>query len=213
MLEVVEWRAGMTEAVVVSGFGPDAQWYRNVPAGGTEEVRIGRARFRARARVLDEGEAEAVLAGYERRNRLATPVVRFVLGRLTGFRYDGSPAARRRVVSTLPVRRVLAARMIAAAAIVAYALLYGVRARARAWHGAGGPSPAGGCGASRAACCCLRWRPAHRSTGSRTRGPRPAAHMAEHLLIADVASLLLVLGLHWAAAGTAAAHPRAGPRR
>ena len=102
VLEVVEWRAGMTEAVVVSGFGPDAQWYRNVLAGGAEEVRIGRARFRARARVLDEGEAEAVLAGYERRNRLATPVVRFVLSRLTGVRYDGSPAARRRLVSTLP---------------------------------------------------------------------------------------------------------------
>jgi deazaflavin-dependent oxidoreductase (nitroreductase family) len=102
VLEVVEWRPAATEAVVVSGFGPTAQWYRNVRAGGTEEVRIARKRFQARARVLDDREAEAVLAAYEERNRRAAPVVRYVLSRLTGVRYDGSPAARRRLVSTLP---------------------------------------------------------------------------------------------------------------
>jgi hypothetical protein len=52
--------------------------------------------------VLDAGEAEQVLAAYERRNRLVAPLVRYVLGRLTGMRYDGSPAARRRLVETLP---------------------------------------------------------------------------------------------------------------
>ena len=34
------------------------------------------------------------------------------------------------------------------------------------------------------------------------------AHMAEHLLIGDVAALLIVLGLHRAAARAAAAQPR-----
>lgn len=102
VLEVVEWRSGASEAVVVSGFGPSAQWYRNVLAGGAEEVRIGQARFRAQARVVDAGEAEAVLAGYEHRNRLLAPVVRLVLSRLTGVRYDGSPSARRRLVAALP---------------------------------------------------------------------------------------------------------------
>jgi deazaflavin-dependent oxidoreductase (nitroreductase family) len=102
VLEVVEWRPQATEAVVVSGFGPGAQWYRNVLAGTAEEVQIGRLRFPASARVLDASEAEAVLAGYERRNRLAAPVVRYVLGRLTGIRYDGSPAGRRRIVESLP---------------------------------------------------------------------------------------------------------------
>jgi deazaflavin-dependent oxidoreductase (nitroreductase family) len=102
VLEVVEWRPQATEAVVVSGFGPHAQWFRNVLAGGAEEVRIGRCRFPARARVLDAGEAEAVLAAYERRNRVVAPVVRYVLGRLTGIRHDGSAEARRRIVAALP---------------------------------------------------------------------------------------------------------------
>jgi deazaflavin-dependent oxidoreductase (nitroreductase family) len=70
VLEVVAWPAEATEAVVVSGFGPTAQWYRNLLAGGGAEVRIGQQRFHARARALDDDEAVAVLAGYERRNGL-----------------------------------------------------------------------------------------------------------------------------------------------
>jgi len=102
VLEVVGWDADASEAIVVSGFGPGAQWYRNVLAGGAEEVRIARRRFRPQARVLELEEAITVLAEYERRNRLPTPVVRAVLGRLAGFRYDGSAAARRQVAQALP---------------------------------------------------------------------------------------------------------------
>lgn len=102
VLEVVGWRPETGEAIVLSALGPAGQWYRNVVAGGAEEVRIGRLRFTPRARVLDEDEATAVLAAYERRNRLVAPVIRSVLSRLTGVRYDGTPAARRRVVSALP---------------------------------------------------------------------------------------------------------------
>ncbi len=43
------------------------------------------------------------MAGYERRNRIAAPIVRFVLSRLAGFRYDGSDAGRRKLVATLPL--------------------------------------------------------------------------------------------------------------
>jgi hypothetical protein len=43
------------------------------------------------------------LADYERRNRIAAPLVRAVLSRLAGFRHDGSDAARRRLVRTLPL--------------------------------------------------------------------------------------------------------------
>jgi hypothetical protein len=73
-----------------------------VLAGGVEEVRIARLRFTPVVRELDTTEALAVLADYEQRNRLAGPVVRAVLGRLVGFRFDGSAAARRRAVETLP---------------------------------------------------------------------------------------------------------------
>ncbi len=42
-------------------------------------------------------------ADYERRNRFAGPVVRTLLTRLAGFRYDGSEPARRRLVQALPL--------------------------------------------------------------------------------------------------------------
>jgi hypothetical protein len=44
VLEVVSWSASTREAVVVSGFGHSAQWYRNVLAGfrydGSERARL-----------------------------------------------------------------------------------------------------------------------------------------------------------------------------
>jgi deazaflavin-dependent oxidoreductase (nitroreductase family) len=103
VLEVVEWRPERREAVVISGFGPRAQWFRNVRAGGAAEVEIGRECWLPDARVLDPAEGTAVLAGYERRNRLLRPLIRPVLSKLAGFRYDGSDAARRRVVEALPL--------------------------------------------------------------------------------------------------------------
>lgn len=64
---------------------------------------VGRERFAPTHRELDVDEAAAVLADYERRNRLAAPVVRRVLSRLVGWRYDGSEQARRRLVRERPV--------------------------------------------------------------------------------------------------------------
>jgi len=90
------------EVVVVAGFGRSADWFRNISALPPIEVAIGRQRFRPVARVLPAEEAAAVLADYERRNRLAGPVVRRVLGWLVGWEYDGSAAARARLVQELP---------------------------------------------------------------------------------------------------------------
>jgi deazaflavin-dependent oxidoreductase (nitroreductase family) len=103
VLEVVRWQREPVEAVVVSGFGRSSQWYRNVLAEGALEIRIGRQRYHPAVRLLPEDEAVAVLADYERRNRLAAPIIRAVLSRLCGFRYDGSESGRRRVVRALPL--------------------------------------------------------------------------------------------------------------
>jgi deazaflavin-dependent oxidoreductase (nitroreductase family) len=103
VLEVVRWDASNREVVVVSGFGPDADWYRNVVAAGFARVAVARERFDALARVMPPEQAVSVLADYERRNRAIAPGVRWMLGRLVGWRYDGSPAARRRVVEQLPM--------------------------------------------------------------------------------------------------------------
>ena len=103
MLEVVQWDPSLREAVVMSGFGPGSNWCLNVVAGGAEEIEVGGERFRPEVRRLEIDEAVRVMAGYEHRNRVAAPIVRFVLSRLVGFRYDGSEAARRKLVEALPL--------------------------------------------------------------------------------------------------------------
>jgi deazaflavin-dependent oxidoreductase (nitroreductase family) len=100
-LEVIG--AGGDEFVVLAGRGPSADWLRNISTGPALDVAVGRRRFVPAHRVLGEQEAEAVIAGYERRHRWLAPLVRAVLSRLVGWRYDGGPAARRRLVRELPV--------------------------------------------------------------------------------------------------------------
>ncbi|WP_244180012.1 nitroreductase family deazaflavin-dependent oxidoreductase [Amycolatopsis pretoriensis] len=101
VLEVVGVKGD--EYVVVAGLGAGADWFRNIQARPPVEVVVGRRRFPAEHRVLGEDEAVAVIAGYEHRNRFVGPVVRFALGKLLGWRYDGSDFARRRMARQLPL--------------------------------------------------------------------------------------------------------------
>lgn len=103
VLEVVGEDHETGEVMVLAGLGRSAQWYRNVRADTAVEITIGHQRFRARYRELSPDEASVTLAAYERRNRWAAPVVRLVLSRLIGWRYDGSPAARARLARELPM--------------------------------------------------------------------------------------------------------------
>lgn len=103
VLEVLEYRKDGPEAVVMSAFGRNADWLRNIETTPGPEVVIGRQRFIAAYRFLDEEEAMRVVAGYERRNRLISPIVRAVLSNLLGRRYDSSEAARRRLAQQLPL--------------------------------------------------------------------------------------------------------------
>lgn len=103
VLEVIGTRRAADEFLVVAGLGRSANWYRNLQAHPAAEVAVGRRRFRPQHRTLDEQEAVAALADYERRNRLAAPVVRRMLSWLVGWRYDGSDEGRRRLARELPV--------------------------------------------------------------------------------------------------------------
>jgi len=85
------------------GSARDASWLRNLQATPAAEVVIGSECFPATHRFLDEAEAVAVIASYERRNRFVLPVVRRVLSRLLGWRYHGSEHDRRRLVAQLPL--------------------------------------------------------------------------------------------------------------
>lgn len=103
MLEVMEYRKDGPEVVVMSAFGPKADWLLNIEATPSPEVVIGSRRFIAAHRRLDGDEAVRVIAAYERRNRFILPLIRFVLSWLLGWRYDGSEHSRRRLVAQLPL--------------------------------------------------------------------------------------------------------------
>lgn len=103
VVEVVGTDRRTGAVTVVSGFGAASDWYRNLKANGAAEIETGRRRFGARVHELDTDEAIAVLAAYEHRNRLAGPFVRHMLGKLAGWRYDGSDTARRKFAEQLPM--------------------------------------------------------------------------------------------------------------
>ncbi|MBR7830306.1 nitroreductase family deazaflavin-dependent oxidoreductase [Actinospica sp. MGRD01-02] len=102
VLEVVGRLPETGEYVVVSGLGRGSDWFRNIQAAPALRVQIGRGTFEPAHRVLEPEEAAAVLADYERRNRVLAPIVRTVLSRLIGWRYDSSSTARERLTAELP---------------------------------------------------------------------------------------------------------------
>lgn len=103
VLEVIEYRKQGPELIVMSGWGRNADWLRNIEAQPGPEVVVGSRRFIACYRFLDTEDAIRTVASYERRHRFMTPVVRAVLSKLVGWKYDGSESARRRLVAQLPV--------------------------------------------------------------------------------------------------------------
>lgn len=103
VLEEVRYDPATEESVVVAGWGRRTAWLHNVEAGGALAVLTGRRHYAPAHRLLGADEAAAVVAAYERRNRFIAPVVRAVLSRLVGRRYDSSDAARRRLVTQLPL--------------------------------------------------------------------------------------------------------------
>lgn len=103
VVEVIHYDASSGAAVVMSGWGPRSDWYRNIEVAGQATMTIGRQTVAVRSRVLSDEEAVQVLADYERRNRWLRPVVRHVLSRLAGFNYDGSEFSRLSLVRQLPL--------------------------------------------------------------------------------------------------------------
>lgn len=102
VLEVMKYRPGGSELVVMSAFGSRADWFLNIAAGPRPQVTIGPRRFVADYRILDQDEAAAMIAGYERRHRFIAPIVRTVLSRLLGWPYRGSEPDRHRLAAQMP---------------------------------------------------------------------------------------------------------------
>ena len=103
VVEVLSWDRHSGEVIIMSGWGPAADWYRNVRAGAPTAITHGRESVPVAHRDLGDDEAVEVLQQYEDRNRWMKPVVRRVLGRLSGTPYDGSEESRRSVIRALPL--------------------------------------------------------------------------------------------------------------
>lgn len=103
VLEIMEYRKEGPEAVVMSAFGPNADWLRNIETTPNPQIVIGSQSFIAAHRILDKEEAVRVVTGYEQRNRFIAPIVRCGFSHFLGWRYNGSVSDRRRLVKQLPV--------------------------------------------------------------------------------------------------------------
>jgi deazaflavin-dependent oxidoreductase (nitroreductase family) len=103
VVEVLGWDRGSGEVIVMSGWGPTADWYRNIRAGTPTAISFGQQSSPVVHRDIAEDEAVEVLRRYEERNRWMQAVVRRVLGRLSGQPYDGSVESRRAVIHALPL--------------------------------------------------------------------------------------------------------------
>ena len=102
-LEVLHYDRSTGEAIVAAGWGRKTTWLHNVEAGLAREVWIGRDRFVPAWRQLDADAAGAVFEDYERHSGMPKALVRSVMSWLLGWRYDGTPEARRRAVEQLPL--------------------------------------------------------------------------------------------------------------
>jgi len=99
----MEYRDNGPEVVVMSGFGRNANWLRNIEATSTAEIDVGSRHFVAAHRFLPDQEAIEVVRGYESRNRFLGWIIRLVLSRLLGWKYRGSDSDHHRLVEQLPL--------------------------------------------------------------------------------------------------------------
>lgn len=90
VLEVLLYDPATHESVVVSAWGEDSDWYRNLRATPAVEVRTGRERYAPAQRFLSSDEVYAAVADYEGRH----PFFSRLVSRMLGSPLDGTEAAR-----------------------------------------------------------------------------------------------------------------------
>ncbi|MFF1510417.1 nitroreductase family deazaflavin-dependent oxidoreductase [Streptomyces sp. NPDC058326] len=99
VLEVV--RHGPGGWTVASGFGPDAQWYRNLRRTPAATIQFGRRYHAVVAEFLPPEEGGLIMVEYARRHpRAARALCRFM-----GFTADGSEASYRAAGERIPFVR------------------------------------------------------------------------------------------------------------
>lgn len=101
VVEVVEHHAATRDVVVASGFGPKADWYRNLLAHPEVSITVGGHAYDVRAVPLDDAEAGEAMVGYARRHRVAARG----LARFMGFEADGTESDYRDIGRRIPMLR------------------------------------------------------------------------------------------------------------
>ncbi len=68
------------EAVIFSGWGPKADWIRNIRAHPSLQIQIGRESYTPEQRFLSEDESVAVVVQFRRRHRWRVRLAALILG-------------------------------------------------------------------------------------------------------------------------------------
>lgn len=87
------------EYVVMTGWGRESQWYRNIQANPPVEVHVGHRRFTPVARFLSDDEAAEVLDAYA----TESPMDMKMLNKALGLQYDGTFEDLKRIVADRPM--------------------------------------------------------------------------------------------------------------
>jgi deazaflavin-dependent oxidoreductase (nitroreductase family) len=101
VVEVVDHDPDADTCTVASGFGPSADWYRNLLATPDVTIQIGRRTIPVTARALSDDEGADAMAGYAAAHpRTARRIARFM-----GFEVDGTERDYREVGRAVPFVR------------------------------------------------------------------------------------------------------------
>jgi deazaflavin-dependent oxidoreductase (nitroreductase family) len=101
VVEVVDHDPAAGTWTVASGFGPQAQWYRNLLATPQVRIEVGRRRLAVTAQPLDAEAGAAAMVRYA----AAHPRTAQRLATFMGFDVDGSTAGYRAVGRAIPFVR------------------------------------------------------------------------------------------------------------
>jgi len=99
VLEVAGRNPERNEWIVTSGTGPNADWYRNIRAGGVEALWIGPKRHPAESRFLEAPEAAGIMQRYEEEH----PETAARLMASMGISYDGTDEGRIEMMRKIPM--------------------------------------------------------------------------------------------------------------
>jgi len=98
VVEVVRYDNASDTYVVASGFGPEADWYRNLQKQPDVTIQVGRRKLDVIAEFLTPAEGAQEMVDYAHRH----PTAARNLSKLMGYQVDGSEADYRKLGRELP---------------------------------------------------------------------------------------------------------------